>query len=76
MLAVDVHVSIDPKATSDGHESWLNRLGALGEEYSYSNHVSESSLSIPSMFTLPGNFSQSTVLKLFTRLDCIRKLRK
>lgn len=73
-MAVDVHVAI----TIDGLEQaslYMERVGKMGAEYTYNKHASEQSLTLPPLFTTPVGFTQEDVLKLFEKLDRVRKLR-
>lgn len=70
-LAVDVHVAID----TTNNPAYLERLQQLGAEYTYSNHVSETSLTLPPLFIIPAMFTPDQVYALFDKLDHIRYLR-
>lgn len=73
-MAVDIHVGI----TIDGVEQssvYLERIGAFGADYTNNNHASEQSLTLPPLFTIPIGFTQEDVLRLFEKVDKVRKLR-
>lgn len=68
-LAVDVHIAIDVSNS----QMYRTRLQALGADYTYSNHESERSLTLPALFTIPAEFTD--VSPLFATLERIRRLR-
>jgi deoxyadenosine/deoxycytidine kinase len=71
-LAVDVHVRID----IDANPTLLfERTGNLDALYTYTQHASETSLSIPPLLTVPIGFTQQDVLSLLNQLERIRGLR-
>lgn len=72
-LAVDVHAHIT--LTPSRLECYSTRMQLFNPNYTYSNHASETSLSLPSLFTIPVCFTESEVQLLFKQLDYIRRLR-
>lgn len=70
-LAVDVHVSIKLSRL----DCYTQRMQTFNPNYTYSNHASETSLSLPPLFTIPVCFTENEVQSLFKQLDYIRRLR-
>jgi hypothetical protein len=72
-LAVDVHVRIT--VPSERRECYMQHLTQFGAEYAYANHLSETSLTLPALLTIPVCFTTTEVESLFIKLDTIRRLR-
>lgn len=72
-MAVDVHIGIT--LTPSRFECYHQRLAAFGADYTFNQHASERSLTLPPLFTLPVCFTDNEVNTLFTQLDTIRRLR-
>lgn len=73
-MAVDVHIAIVvPPEKEHEYEMRCRKYGAV---YTYTNHASENSLTLPPLFTIPIGFKErDDVLPLFEKLNRVRKLR-
>lgn len=72
-LAVDVHIQI--QVYGERERCYHDRRVQFGGEYTFSNHKSEMSLTLPPLLTIPVCFTDAEVNDLFTDLDRIRRLR-
>lgn len=73
-MAVDVHIAITlPTGKHVG--MYHDRRSLLDPAYTFDNHPSERSLTLPALFTIPIGFTDDDVQKLYDNLDNIRKLR-
>lgn len=73
-LAVDVHVAIK-LVTGDHVTAYHNRRSQLDPTYTFSDHASEHSLTLPPLLTIPFNFTDTDIHNLFLQLNEIRRLR-
>jgi hypothetical protein len=72
-VAVDVHIQI--QVYGERERCYRERRLQFGGEYTFSNHKSEMSLTLPPLLVIPVCFTDSEVDDLFTDLDRIRRLR-
>ncbi len=73
VMAVDVHVAI--QLTSERLDCYQQRVKQLDPYYTYNNHASEHSLTLPALLTIPVCFDEADVDTLFRQLNTIRSLR-
>lgn len=74
VYAVDVHIALE--AMTDMQELFYDeRLAQLDDNYIFSDHPSERSLTRPALLKIPIGFTGIEVSNLFTELDYIRRLR-
>lgn len=72
-MAVDVHIGIT--IPLDKEHAYELRCRELGEAYTYSDHSSERSLSLPALFNVTFGFTDEHVQALFDLLERVRMLR-
>jgi hypothetical protein len=71
-FAVDVHVAI---TVEQRYQCYSVQRGKYSNEYLFNQHMSEQSLTLPALLTLPVCFTTMDVNSLFFLLDEVRRLR-
>lgn len=73
-MAVDVHIAVVVKG-AQAQAIYQQRMKTFGADYTFANHQSEQSLTLPPLYTVYVGFDITAVQTLFQSIDRIRRLR-